>query len=239
MASRVLVVCVDSPRRAAYEAALATLADTVLSATMFAEAKSIMLATKAEVLVTDLRLHEFNGVHLTIWARTRLGYVRSIVVGPPNATAEQDLKAIGASYVSSGDMEDVVEAVREALTREHPKRRWSRRRLKADVAVAVDGTPARLLDVSYGGFRVEISHMPRAEAPTSAEAPGSFVLDIPQFDLREQATSKWVRAAERGGVYWCGAALDLTQTHARSRWRALVEALTAQAFGGATWPSRG
>ena len=72
MARTVLLVSSDRDQLTAREKAVGPLADKVYVATTFPEAKSILIEAKPDVLVTDLRLHEFNGIHLALWSRVRL-----------------------------------------------------------------------------------------------------------------------------------------------------------------------
>jgi len=81
MARTVLLVCTDPQKLSLYERAVAPIADAVQVATTFPQAKTILLDEHPDVLVTELRLNEFNGIHLALWSRVRLPHLRSVIIG--------------------------------------------------------------------------------------------------------------------------------------------------------------
>jgi len=194
----------------------------MIPAMTFESAKTLLMGACADVLVTELELDQLSGFYLAILARVNMRDVRTVVIGPVEDLMEQDLRMIGASCVTPGDIQALVDAVREAIVRDQPRRRWSRRQPHADVILEIDGQPARVVDMSYGGVRVEVSVKP------SAVSPGTVVIAVPQHDLQEPATSRWMRSIDRD-VYWRGLAIDANQTGPGSRWRAIVDELAPAA----------
>lgn len=100
-----------------------------------------------------------------------------------------------------------------------PRRRWMRKRLRKELVGQIAGRPARMVDISYGGFRVELP------ATFEAQPSMALALDIPQFGLRAAAVCRWTKPLEPSGSVWCGAALAHDKAHPADRWRALVDAL--------------
>jgi hypothetical protein len=216
-----LVVCTDSRRLSAYVRALAAVADAVYEATTFAQAKALVIEKRPDILVTEVQLHEYNGIHLVLWSRSRLPQLRSVVVGESSLVLEKEANAAGAAYHYRDDIRTIVEAVQDALAARTRPRRWPRNLLKQSVAVQIGDHPGHLVDVSYGGFRVETA------AGVIEDREVGFTLDIPQFGVRARATCMWMKQVGTSSRYWCGAAL----AHEESRtgeWRELVDVLVAR-----------
>jgi hypothetical protein len=201
-----------------YEEAILPIADVVLVAGTFPEAKSILRQNPPDVLVTELRLNEFNGLHLALWSRVHVPHLRSVIIGHLDPSVEADARALGFAYLKENSAQAIVQATQEAFTTEVPQRRWPRKRLAVALSAQVDGRPVLVTDVGYGGFRVQ------AGDPVSVQVRDAFALDIPEFDIHADATRVW--AAGRGDSgHRCGASLGETDTRPGSRWRTFVDAL--------------
>lgn len=218
MSQSALVVCTNASRLSAYKRALAGVADVVYGATTFAEAKALLLEKRPDVLVAEVRLHEYNGIHLVLWSWERLPQLRSVIVGEPDPVLHQDANAAGAAYLHHGDMGAIVEAVQEALAGRDRPRRWPRNRLVEGVAAHIGDHPARLVDVSYGGFCIEMA------ACVIEDPETGFTLDIPEFGVRTRARCIWTTQVGTPGRYRCGAALAEGES-LTSGWRDVVDAL--------------
>ncbi len=228
MEHAVLIVCVEPSRLSADHQLLTPFFDGVGLAGSFADATDALGAAAPRVMVCESRLREYHGLHFALWTRVRYPEVRSILVGEPDAVLERDAAVIGVSYVSTGEMGDVVDAALEAAAREQPRRRWLRRPLTADLAIDVGGRPARVLDLSYGGLRLEIPGL------GSGEAPAAQPIVIPQFGLTTRATCRWaVSSSSTPGSLLCGAALAEEDVRAGSPWRVVVDSVA----GGMTSPA--
>lgn len=57
------------------------------------------LASKPALLIADLKLGEYNGLHLSM--HSRLADIPSIVIGPPDAVLIRDAGELGSLYVPS------------------------------------------------------------------------------------------------------------------------------------------
>ncbi len=100
-----------------------------------------------------------------------------------------------------------------------PRRRWIRKRLATGVSASISGKPARLVDISYGGFRIEMPDW------LDASRADTVAVNVPEFQLQAEATCKWKTRLGTSGPYWCGVALTDDETRAGSRWRAVVDTL--------------
>jgi len=216
----VLLVDTDSTNRAAYAAALTAVTDRVYTAPTFLLAKSALLEARPAVLVTQVRLSEFNGIHLALWGRGRLPSLRVVIVGQSDPNLETEARTSGFFYLRHSDEQAIVQATLEAIAREHPRRRWQRKQLPSSLAGQIDGTPALVLDVGYGGVRMQI------QGPFHAEPDTRLPLNIPALGFDVETTCRWITSDESGS-YSCGVSLADADVHAGSRWRALVDALPA------------
>lgn len=219
MATAVLLVDADPEERSAYAKALSALADPVYTAATFAQARSVLAEARPDVLVTQVRLADFNGIHLALWGHGRLPALRSVIIGQSDPYLEADASASGFFYLRHNDEQAVVQGTLEAIARENPRRRWQRKRLASRLAAKVDGHPALVLDVGYGGFRIQ------TEAPFKAEPNTSLELNIPALAVRAEATCRWITPVDESGMYWCGASLGDATVRAGSLWRTIVDRL--------------
>ena len=97
-------------------------------------------------------------------------------------------------------------------------RRWRRQPVKVDLHARIDDSPARVLDVSYGGLRVEVDR-------ASERLPRTFSLTLAQADLELLADLVW--SSRIGDRSWqCGVALARLGHMEATRWRGLVDLIT-------------
>lgn len=218
----VLVADTNPPQVLAHAAALRRAGDTVYTAGTFLEAKAALLRTRPDVLVTQVRLAEFNGIHLALWGRRQWPNLRCVIIGESDPALEADARESGFFYVRFNDEQTILEATSEAITRDHPRRRWRRKRLTSKLDAWIDDRRALVREVGYGGFC--------AELPTllAAKADARMTLDIPAMAMRAEATCRWIAEADTVGAYWYGASLTDADIRPGSRWRRLVDKLSTQ-----------
>jgi CheY-like chemotaxis protein len=151
-----------------------------------------------EVLVTDVRLGPYNGLHLVAVARVELPRTVAIVVGGQDHVLEVEL------------------TISELLAVPRPKRRWPRKRLAAEVAALVGGLPGRLLDVSYGGACLEVFGI---------TPPGDTVqVVIPELGIDLRGQRVWAHRPDPLQPVSCGVAFSAPEN---TRWQSYVDAIAA------------
>ena len=91
--------------------------------------------------------------------------------------------------------------------------------MRAPLTLRLDDLPARVLDISYGGVRFEIS---RAR---SGELPPSLSLRLPDSDVAVRANLVWQTLRGEDAVV-CGAAVSQTSAATAREWRGLVDAVS-------------
>ena len=69
---------------------------------------------------------------------------------------------------------EFLQTVDEALAKVRRQRRWPRKRVVGGFRVTVEGRPAAVVDVSYGGLRLELPDAERAaRSRSTSRSPAS------------------------------------------------------------------
>lgn len=180
------------------------------------EAADRLTSGTVDLLVTGARIGSASGLQFVAACRARHPGLAAIVVAPPGAPVpEMDAWRYGATAVSRPlDPAEFLMIVAERLAAVRRRQRWPRKPVTDAVALSVSGSPARLVDVSYGGLRFEIER-------ESYELRSPMQIDLPRARLRVQADLVWSAGAPDGHSCLCGAAL--TNTTPPPRWRDFVD----------------
>ena len=200
--------------------ALAAAGYQTLVACEFGEAKAL-LTKRPSLLITEIELGAYNGVHLAIRAQA-LG-TPTLVIGDPDPVLEADAKPQRAMYLTPPlDPHRVLGLVSELLEAAGRTRRSPRKRVPVLEALAND-VHARLLDVSYEGMRLE------AVETDGATLPPYFEVRLPRFNFACRVQRIWVSpSSDDRARLWCGAALSAGDETARA-WRVLVDTIEGSA----------
>ena len=95
-------------------------------------------------------------------------------------------------------------------------RRWPRKQVK--MRARVGNNEACVVDVSYGGLRLEIGTI---DHPLSRLA----TVDIPSLGCLP-VHPIWARGGGTVGRWWCGAEVDATDERVSDVWRSFVDSLS-------------
>src|SRR6202158_5842097 len=218
--AQVLLVGRSGGVSSALALALAATGYQTFVASEFGEAKAL-LAKRPSVLITEIKLGAYNGLHLAIRAQA-IG-TPALVIGDPDPVLEADAKRQRALYVTPPiDPQRMLGLVSELLDATGRTRRSPRKQVPVLEALAND-VHARLLDVSYEGMRLEA-------IDTQGEAlPPYCEVRLPRFNFVCRVQRIWISpsTADRAHV-WCGAALTAGDETARA-WRVLVDTMPGSA----------
>jgi hypothetical protein len=184
----------------------------------FEAARTRLTASRPDVLVSAVRLGEYNGLHLAIIGRSRRPSLVAIMIGPPDAVVAREARNIGATFLAEPTTEEVfVAAVLTLLQEVGRNRRWPRKRVEDTVAAEYGESPARVVDLSYGGLRLEIT-----DTDVAAGKPGSDLLvSLPAFGVSVDAALIWTERVPSGYLH-CGAAINTSPTGVVA-WRQIVD----------------
>jgi hypothetical protein len=186
----------------------------------FASGKEALTA-RPDLLITELKLGAYNGLHLAI--RASVQGTTTIVVGDPDPVLEEEARRQHATYLTQPlDHERLLKEIDQLLAAALQTRRSPRKQVP-QLAAFVNDVPARLLDVSYEGMRLE------AGDAASGALPRHFKVRLPLFNFSCDVQRVWTsplasEGVAAGGVF-CGAALSGSDTDTAMAWRTLVDSL--------------
>lgn len=218
MTPDILVVSADATVLAARVAALRKSGFAARGSSSFPDARRLLEeGAPPEVLVTDVRLGPYNGLHLVAVARVEFPRTVAIVIGGQDHVLEVEAAGLGARYLLAPVTPRELEgAIADLMAVPRPKRRWPRKRLGAEVAALVGGLPGRLLDVSYGGACLEVF---------GATPPGEQVqVVIPELGLDLTGQRVWAHRPDPLQPVSCGVAFSMPDN---PRWQSYVDAVAA------------
>jgi DNA-binding response OmpR family regulator len=184
-------------------------------------AKRLLAISTYDLFITDVRLRGFNGLNLVRQCTSDfpdMGIV--IMTGFDESMMEIEAGRYGATFVRKPlSVPVLLNTVSECLTHVRRQRRWARKRVIGGFRVVANGRPAAVVDVSYGGLRLELSN--------PGEVPEAFDVEVAGIDLHLEVEKVWSKASTDGATLTCGAALAADSTPAARTWRAIVDRLSA------------
>lgn len=216
----ILVVDEDSDARIGIVSLLSHAGYHVTSVGSFREAIRVLSTEPPALLITELRLGAFNGLHLVIRSRESHPEMAAIILTSfRDPVLEAEAQRQGAAFVTKPVDNAALQAIVSRKLGLVPDRRHWPRKHVLRIEVKIADTPATLVDLSYEGFRVELF---------GGEIPSSFEANFPTRGLSVQATTVWTRRPlELSGSLWCGARVTEVDTTTGRAWRGLVDALPA------------
>jgi len=225
MPRTVLVAQHDTPSQRLVASCLEDAGYQVLEAGTFVAARSIIERHPPDLLITDVRLDGYNGLQLLA---TRDKPIPSIVfTNLPDPVLEADAVALGAEYLLKPVSRSTLLArVNALLGGDQPRsksfttrRRGARTRLTASIQGQASDCPARIVDISDTGVRLEVTEA------TGASLPRTFRLTVPPSDTVFEVKAIWKRLDDAGRWVY-GATI---QGYQELLWRAVVDSKTVQA----------
>jgi DNA-binding response OmpR family regulator len=193
----------------------------VTGAATYDAAKRLLGLEAFDLLISDVRLKGFNGLNLVRQSRHDYPEMATIIItGYDAQMMEQEAGRYGAELVRKPiKPAEFLDVVKRSLVSVRRQRRWPRKRVVEGFRVTADGRPAAVVDVSYGGLRLEI--------PAGNRLPASFDVEVAGIGLHLEVEPVWSYPAAGRAAVVCGAALASDATPAARTWRAIVDRLTA------------
>jgi CheY-like chemotaxis protein len=194
----------------------------VVTATETYDAAKRLLALEGyDLLISDIRLRGFNGLHLVRQLyrdRPEMGLI--IITGYDEPMMQVEAGRYGAEFIRKPiKPAEFMAAVARTLGDVRRQRRWPRKRVVGGFRVTVNGQPAAVVDVCYGGLRLEV--------PKGERLPPRFDVEIAGIGLQLPVENVWCLPSDADGVVMCGATLAAEGTPAAHTWRAIVDRLSA------------
>jgi CheY-like chemotaxis protein len=185
------------------------------------DAKRLLALEGYDLLISDIRLRGFNGLHLVRQLyrdRPEMGLI--IISGYDEPMMQVEAGRYGAEFIRKPiKPAEFMATVARALGDVRRQRRWPRKRVVGGFRVTVNGQPAAVVDVCYGGLRLEV--------PMGGRLPPRFDVEIAGIGLQLPVENVWCLPSDAEGVVMCGATLAAEGTPAAHTWRAIVDRLSA------------
>ena len=193
----------------------------VTGASTFDEAKRLLSLEPFDLLVTDVRLRGFNGLHLVMQVRADCPDTEVIIIsGYDEPLIELEASRYNAVFVRKPVMpSEFLKTVARCLSNVRRQRRWPRKRVLGGFRVTAAGKPAAVVDVCYGGLRLEIA--------SGVALPSTFDVEVAGIGLQLPVQPVWSYPSADSQSTVCGAALASDSTPAARTWRAIVDRLSA------------
>jgi len=224
MSRTALLVDSDPVQRAATARLLRSLGYTVIVASTFGDARRYLLATESlSLLVADVRLGEFNGLHLAFRARAAHPNVSIVITDRAfDQTLQAEANRMGGAYLARpfdlAELEALVTP--QPPARSQAVRRWPRNRVASVVQAAVGPSAGRVVDISYGGLCLEF---PRDEFETSL--PSLLNVELTALGLSLQMHPVWADTLPSSESIRCGGEVVAPDAGSLSLWRDFVDSM--------------
>jgi DNA-binding response OmpR family regulator len=196
----------------------------VATAATFEHATVLLTSLNPDLLVAEVRLGPFNGMHLAVRSRIDHPMLPVIIThATPDAVLETEARRHGAIFIVRPlDNPEFLPRVKEAIAdhgRRRPTiRRWPRKRIAGVVVAELAEEPARLCNASYGGLKLAFGE--------ERSLPEVFDLTIADAGLTVKVRTVWTSRSPNRTEYWCGAeVLDDAGPSETSQWRGFVDAM--------------
>lgn len=223
-----IVVDADLAELRRTEHSLEQVGFVVMGAGSFAQAKALLVSITPEVVIADIKLEAFNGLHLAalcaVW-RPATPFIATHNVYDP--VLEADARRLNASYVvKTPGREDLTRTAVELLQSHrqgHDAVRRSHRKLApTSTVVQIDTSAAEVIDVSYGGVRLKLQS---ASRPSDERVPESFDIVFPDQAFSLRAARIWAAHDSQTGGWLCGADVSQSDSQQLERWREFVDSV--------------
>lgn len=193
----------------------------VTAAATYDAAKQLLAVTQFDLLVTDVRLRSFNGLHLVMQSRTDSPDMAVIIItGYDDPLIDLEAHRYHAELVKKPiKPAEFTTLVNELLSGVRRQRRWPRKRVQGGFRVLVKGRPAAVVDVSYGGLRLEMAD--------SSPLPDRFDVEVTGIGLALEVQPVWTLSSQNAPGTLIGATLAADHTPSAQTWREIVDRLSA------------
>lgn len=190
----------------------------VAGAPTLEEAQWWLAGWPVDLVVTSARFGPGTGVQLILNARSSQPEIAGLIKGLEDAPESSEAERYGVEMVRpAAGSDEFLARVAECLATITRRQRWPRKEVTGPVPMRIGETPGRLMDVSYGGLKFELT-----EEPYVLRSP--IEIDFPRADLRLHAEVVWSARREHGKACVFGASITPEPTPA-TEWRAFVDRL--------------
>ena len=189
----------------------------VTGASTYDAAKELLGTSPWDLLISDVRLRGYNGLHLVRQVHAEHPEMAVIIMtGYEDPMIQLEAGRYGADFMQKPITPSLfLGAVSRALSRIRRERRWPRKQVAGGFRVTAAGRPAAVVDVGYGGLRLRV--------PAGVPLPSRFDVEVSGIGLHLQVEPVWW--SNDAGSTLCGAALSSDSSAAAQTWRTIVDRL--------------
>jgi len=219
--SEILVVDADVSSLAGLVTLLRNLGYRTTGAADVVGACALIDAFPFDMMITDVRLHAESGLKLIRYAREVRPAIAIVVISAQvDELAERYIEHLNTTYMRKPlDVTRLKKILAEGVASGRRQRRWNRKAVSGGFRANLDGTPAKIIDISYGGCRLEMS------APLTPSHSPRVRMKLEPFGFTVNAEVKWITRNDPTGSWNCGAAVAEMDSGIERAWRGVVDAL--------------
>ena len=217
MARTILIVEDDEATRVGLLVLLAEGGYRTIGAGTLKQATELLVEQNPDLMIVDVRLGGDNGLQLVAMAIQPVPAIVTTAFADPILEAEA--RQFGADFmVKPLSPKALLELVERKLSEavkvpsSATPRRWPRKQISSVVPALVGDSPVRIVDVGYGGVRLEVE--------SDRNVPDSFRLTL-SGHISVPVNVVWNR--RRGDIWQYGVAVN--EDH-QPAWRELVDTLS-------------
>lgn len=219
MPSRLLLVDWNGPDLQRMSAALSGPEYILTLARTFTDGVRALSQGPPDLLVTALRLNDFNGLHLILRSRFIDAFVPAVLVGLP-ADYSSDVAQLGVPFVPKPiEPEVLAAAVANELRDRQPRavlsqRRWPRKH--THLAAFIADSSVAVVELSYGGLRLA------GNAQAALGEP--IVVTLPTLGVSVTGVPRWTKR-DLDGETSCGVEITDRGMGLATSWRSVVDSV--------------
>jgi DNA-binding response OmpR family regulator len=169
------------------------------------------------LILVDVRLAGDNGLQLLALSPRPVPAI--VMTGFADPVLEAQAWQLGADFIlkpiSPPALLALIQTKLAASRDADPNRRWRRQPVEG-VAAEIASMPSRLVDISYGGVRLEARFLPDPQDTDRVE------LTLPALRVSIPLRIVWTRRDPASGTWLCGAAVG---GRSQAAWRQVVDGL--------------
>ena len=216
-ATQDILVVDDSLERTEIAGALKIGGYRVTSAATFEQATEIMAGGQPDLLVTELRLGAFNGLHLIIRSRAHKADTVAVVhTAHPDPVLKAEALRLNAEYFERPvDVPTLLTVIAQRLGRRPERRSSARTQVSEQLQVCVAGSSAALVDISDQGCRIRL----KAEGIRSP-----LKVSFPSLSLAVSARIVWAQRPPHDHTSCvCGVEVDRVDKRSAEAWQLITK----------------
>ena len=217
--SEILVVDDRVASLASLLSVLRTPGYTCTSALEFSDALALAQASRYDLLIVGIPLEGESGLAFVRRVRAACPDLGIVVINDSiDPAIVGEISRLDAVLIRlPADLLRLSEILVAGIPGGRKQRRWNRKRVAGGFGARIGNASARVLDISYGGFRLEMSVPPD---PTH-----TIDMNLLPFGFVVNAQLVWVNRNEPAGPWNCGAVLSPLEPTIERAWRVVVDAL--------------